>query len=82
MGSLEAQIAIGILCSMLTIVTLILLVRLCRCVKKLERNRRNERAAKPHIIQMALINATQTTMQPFIVSLVIFHAFFCEDFQW
>lgn len=68
MGSLEAQVAIGVLFSLLGLVTLTLLVRLCRCVKNLDQHRREEQdAQKPHVIQMALFNATTASMQPFMV---------------
>lgn len=68
MGSIEAQVAIGILFSLLTFVAIMLLIRLCRCLKNLDRHRREENA-KPKVIHMALFNATNATMQPFLVSL-------------
>ncbi len=69
MSSIEAKVAIWILLSLLGIVSVSLMVRFCRCLRNLDRQRREERdMEKPHIIQMALINATTATMQPFFVS--------------
>ena len=71
MGSLESEVTILVLCSLLVVVIISVLFRFCRGCRNMEPSREEPSSQdtdriKSHIIQMALLNATTTTLLPFM----------------
>ena len=69
-SSNESKAAIVLVC-LVILLGLILVCVFLRCcyrqIKKRQQNDREESQIKSHVIQMALFNATTTSMQPFVV---------------
>ena len=68
----DSKVAIVVLLVLLGIVLIVILIRVCYRFIHFEnqdqRNRDSEDRIKSQLIQMALFNATTTTMQPITVS--------------